>query len=94
MNSKSNLAEKKETKVKMTMTVKASIFAAALGLACLLPATTHAQADVSPDFYEFANTETTVITHQVQVALPSPRSRQTFRGTSRCLMRCAARARI
>jgi hypothetical protein len=62
------MAEKKETKVKMTMIVKGSIFAAALGVACLLPVTTHAQADVSPDIYELANTETTVRMQQVQVA--------------------------
>jgi hypothetical protein len=60
MDSQSKTAEKKETKVKMTMTVKGSIFAAALGLACLLPVTTHAQADVSPSFYELANTDVTV----------------------------------
>ena len=46
--------------MKMTMIVKGSIFAAALGLACLLPVTTHAQADVSPSFYELANTDVTV----------------------------------
>ena len=44
MNSKSKTAEKKEAKVKKMMAVKGSILAAALGLACLLPATTHAQA--------------------------------------------------
>jgi hypothetical protein len=60
MDSQSKTAEKKETKVKMTMAVKGSIFAAALGLACLLPVTTHAQADVSPSFYELANTDVTV----------------------------------
>ena len=54
--------------MKMTMVVKGSIFAAALGVACLLPVTTHAQADVSPDVYELANTETTVATQQAQVA--------------------------
>jgi hypothetical protein len=60
MDSQSKTAERKETKVKMTMVVKGSIFAAALGLACLLPVTTHAQADVSPDIYELANTDVTV----------------------------------
>jgi hypothetical protein len=54
--------------MKMMMVVKSSIFAAALGLACLLPVTTHAQADVSPDIYELANTETTAATQQTQVA--------------------------
>jgi hypothetical protein len=68
MDSQSKTAEKKEMKVKMTMAVKGSIFAAALGLACLLPVTTHAQADVSPSFYELANTETTAATQQAQVA--------------------------
>lgn len=51
---------------KMKFRVKTSIFAAALGLACLLPATAHAQADVAPDTYELANTDVTVA--QVQVA--------------------------
>jgi hypothetical protein len=60
MKSQSKTVEKKETKVKMTMAVKGSIFAAALGIACLLPVTTHAQADVSPDMYELANTDVTV----------------------------------
>jgi hypothetical protein len=60
MESQSKTAEKKETKVKITTVVKGSIFAAALGLACLLPATTHAQAEVSPDNYELANTDVTL----------------------------------
>ena len=54
--------------MKITTVVKGSIFAAALGVACLLPVTTHAQADVSPDVYEVANAETTPAEHQVQVA--------------------------
>jgi hypothetical protein len=62
------MAEKKETKVKMTMAVKGSIFAAALGLACLLPTTTHAQADVSPSFYEVASPETIAAEHQLIAA--------------------------
>jgi hypothetical protein len=45
--------------VKITTAVKASVFAAALGFACLLPATVRAQAEVAPDFYELSNTETT-----------------------------------
>ena len=48
--------------------MKSSVFAAALGLACLLPTTTHAQADVSPDVYENVNTETIVAEQHVQVA--------------------------
>jgi hypothetical protein len=60
MNSKSENETKKEWKMKMTAAVKSSVFAAALGLACLLPATAHAQADVSPDMYELANTDVTV----------------------------------
>lgn len=52
----------------MTTLVKTSVFAATLGLACLLPVTAHAQADISPDIYELANTETTVAAQQVQVA--------------------------
>ena len=68
MDSQSKTAEKKETKVKMTMIVKGSIFAAALGLACLLPVTTHAQADVSPSFYEVASPETIAAEHQLIAA--------------------------
>ncbi|MGA8308203.1 MAG: hypothetical protein WB723_21190 [Candidatus Acidiferrales bacterium] len=54
--------------MKMTTVVKSSVFAAALGLACLLPATTHAQADVSPDIYEVVSTDTVVAEQQVQAA--------------------------
>ena len=43
----------------MTTVVKASIFTAALGLACLLPATARAQSDVMPDEFAFS-AETTV----------------------------------
>jgi hypothetical protein len=68
MNSKSKIRGRKGTEMKITTVVKGSIFAAALGVACLLPVTTHAQADVSPDVYEVANAETTVAEHQVQVA--------------------------
>ena len=50
--------------MKMTTVAKGSIFAAALGLACLLPTTTHAQADVSPDVYEVVNTETIAAQNQ------------------------------
>jgi len=46
--------------MKVTKIVKTSVFAAALGLACLLPVTTHAQAEVSPDMYELANTDVTL----------------------------------
>jgi hypothetical protein len=68
MNSKSENETKKESKMKVTKIVKTSVFAAALGLACLLPTTTHAQADVSPDVYENVNTETIVAEQHVQVA--------------------------
>jgi len=68
MNSKSENETKKGSKMKMTTVVKSSVFAAALGLACLLPATTHAQADVSPDVYENVNTETIVAEQHVPVA--------------------------
>jgi hypothetical protein len=70
MNSQSK-KEKKETKMdsRMKMIAKTSVFAAALGLACLLPATAHAQAEVAPDMYELSNTEVAVT--QVQVATNS-----------------------
>ena len=54
--------------MKITTVVKGSIFAAALGLACLLPTTTHAQADVSPDVYEVVSTDTIAAEQQLQVA--------------------------
>jgi hypothetical protein len=54
--------------MKITTVVKGSIFAAALGIACLLPVTTHAQADVSPDVYEVANTETIAAEHALLAA--------------------------
>ena len=54
--------------MKITTVVKSSVIAAALGLACLLPATTHAQAEVSPDVYEVVSTETIVAEQQLQVA--------------------------
>jgi hypothetical protein len=68
MNSKLKIRGRKEIEMKITTVVKGSIFAAALGVACLLPATTHAQADVSPDVYEVVNTETIVAEQQLQVA--------------------------
>jgi hypothetical protein len=69
MESQSKTAEKRETKVKMTiMAVKGSIFAAALGLACLLPVTTHAQAEVSPEVYETVSPETIAAEHQLLAA--------------------------
>jgi hypothetical protein len=68
MNSKRKIRGRKEKEMKVTTVVKSSVFAAALGLACLLPATTHAQADVSPDIYEVVSTETVVAEQQVQAA--------------------------
>src|ERR1700751_5840305 len=68
MNSKSEIRGRKETEMKITTVVKGSIFAAALGVACLLPVTTHAQADVSPDVYEVVSTETIAAEHQLIAA--------------------------
>jgi hypothetical protein len=68
MNSKSKIRGRKEIEMKITTIVKSSVFAAALGLACLLPATTHAQAEVSPDVYEVVSTETIVAEQQLQLA--------------------------
>ncbi len=45
--------------MKMRTVVKASMLTAALGLACLLPATARAQADVMPDEFAFSAEETT-----------------------------------
>ena len=64
--------------MKMTTAVKSSVFAAALGLACLLPVTAHAQEEVSPDVYEMANTDVTVAQ---QALLASNNPKQTnFQG--------------
>ncbi len=45
--------------MKITIAVKASMITAALGFACLLPATARAQSDMSPDEYAFSAAETT-----------------------------------
>jgi hypothetical protein len=55
-NSNSKIQEKKETTMKMTTVVKASMLTAALGLACLLPMTARAQSDMSPDEFAFVDT--------------------------------------
>jgi hypothetical protein len=49
---------KEETTMKIMTVVKTSAIAATLGLACLLPATAHAQADVMPDSFAFSAAET------------------------------------
>ena len=54
--------------MKITTVVKGSIFAAALGLACLLPVTTHAQAEVSPEVYDVVSTETIAAEQQLIAA--------------------------
>jgi hypothetical protein len=59
-NSNSKIQEKKETTMKMTTVVKATMFTAALGLACMLPATARAQSDVMPDEFAFSAEPTTV----------------------------------
>jgi hypothetical protein len=46
----------RETAMKMTTVVRASMLTAALGLACLLPATARAQSDVMPDEFAFSDT--------------------------------------
>ena len=53
-NSNLETQGKKETAMKMTTVVKASMLTAALGLACLLPATARAQSDVMPDEFAFS----------------------------------------
>jgi hypothetical protein len=63
--------ENTEKMMKITTAMKASMFTAALGLACLLPVTAHAQADVSPDFYPLSNTET-IVAQPAQVASTKP----------------------
>ena len=51
--------------MKITTVVKGSILAAALGIACLLPVTTHAQAEVSPEVYDVVSTETMAAEQQL-----------------------------
>jgi hypothetical protein len=60
-NSSTKIRENKEAIMKITTVVKASLLAATLGFACLLPATAHAQADAmaSPGDYPFLAPETT-----------------------------------
>jgi hypothetical protein len=48
-DSDAKIRGRREKAMKVTTVVKASMFAAALGFACLLPATVHAQAEVAPD---------------------------------------------
>jgi hypothetical protein len=57
MDQNSKISARRETMMRITTFVKGSLLTAALGLACLLPATTHAQAEVAPDYYELAGTE-------------------------------------
>ena len=57
----SKIGSKKETTMKMTTVVKASVFAAALAIICALPPAARAQADAmpNPDEYSFSAPETT-----------------------------------
>jgi hypothetical protein len=58
-NQKQN-GNKEETTMKATNVMKASMLTAALALACLLPATARAQAEVAPDNYDIAAPQTLV----------------------------------
>jgi hypothetical protein len=66
-NSNSKIQEKKETAMKINMVAKVSMFAVALGFACLLPATARAQSDVMPDSFAFS-AEETIATQPLQHA--------------------------
>jgi hypothetical protein len=57
-NSNSKIQGKKETTMNINTVAKVSMFAVALGLACLLPATARAQSDVMPDSFGFSAEET------------------------------------
>jgi hypothetical protein len=59
-NSNSKVQGKRETTMKMTTVVKASMLTAVLGLACLLPAPARAQSDVMPDEFAFSVEPTNV----------------------------------
>jgi hypothetical protein len=69
MISNSKRLVQKETTMKTTTFVKGSILAAALGIACLMPATAHAQADVAPDIYEAAGVQVMGASQPLQVAI-------------------------
>jgi hypothetical protein len=60
-NSNSRIQEKKETVMKTNTVAKISMFAVALGFACMLPATARAQSDVMPDSYAFSAEETAAV---------------------------------
>src|SRR5580658_9559573 len=66
-NSNSRIQEKKEPVMKTNTVAKISMFAVALGFACLLPATARAQSDVMPDSFAFS-TEQTIAAQPVQHA--------------------------
>jgi hypothetical protein len=57
-NSNSKIQEKKENVMKVNTAAKVSIFAVALGFACLLPVTARAQSEVMPDSFAFSAEET------------------------------------
>lgn len=59
-NSDPEIRARKERTMRITTAMKASTLAAALGLACLLPATARAQADTlpDPDFFRISSAET------------------------------------
>jgi hypothetical protein len=66
-NSYSKIQQKEETTMKINVVAKVSMFAVALGFACLLPATARAQSDVMPDSFAFS-TEQTIAAQPVQHA--------------------------
>jgi hypothetical protein len=55
----SKIESNKEPKMKMTTAVKTSLYVVALGLACMLPVTARAQAEVMPDSFPFSAEEAT-----------------------------------
>src|ERR1700677_4209648 len=55
----SKIESKKEPKMKMTTVVKTSLYVVVLGLACMLPVTARAQAEVMPDSFPFSAEEAT-----------------------------------
>ena len=55
--------------MKMMTAMKASMITAALGLACLLPATARAQSDMSPDYFPFSAEEAAATAQPVRTEL-------------------------
>jgi hypothetical protein len=68
MKSYSTRFEPKEMTMKITSVVKGLTMFAALGIACLLPVTAHAQAEIAPDVYDVVAPQPIVAAQPVLVS--------------------------